>query len=129
MAQQQPQPRSRLEPDQLSALWKVCDSDTTAPLEQLIEKLEPGAPELGPCLSIAIQHGYLNMIRFLLEQGVGKERAGPVDGYFVRQALRARSIPVLEIFMEFGWEVNSDLREECGTALKCVTSSYLPKLT
>jgi len=112
MAHQQPRPR--LEPDQLSALWQACDSKDTAPLAQLIEKLDPSAHDLRTGLTFAIERNHLNMVRYLLERGV------PVDGYVVRVALQARSIPVLEMLREFGWDVNMKLGEIALTALRWV---------
>src|SRR5215469_1685579 len=87
MAHQQPRPQ--LEPDQLSALWQACDSKDTTPLAQLIETLDPPAHDLRTCLTFAIEGSHLNVVRYLLERGV------PVDGYVVRVALQAQSIPVL----------------------------------
>jgi len=111
MAHQHPQP-CRLEPEQLSALWQAYSSNDTAPLAHLIETLNPGAEDFAPGLWYAIKHNHLNMVRYLLERGA------PVDEDAVEQALRARSIPILEMPREFGWDdVNMKLRDT-WTALK-----------
>lgn len=116
MAHQQPQPRERLEPDQFMALWQACDSDDTAPLEHLIKTLDATVDDLHTGLSVAIKHNHLNMVRHLLDRGVA------VNGYIVREALHARSIPVLEMLREFGgWEVNMKV-DAAMTALKWVIS-------
>jgi hypothetical protein len=115
MTYQQPQQRPRLEPEQLSALRNACDSDNTTPLERLIETLDPSVNDLRPGLWVAIKHNHLNMVRYLLERGVS------ADGSAVKKAIEARSIPVLEILREFGWEVNMKLGDIAMTALKWVT--------
>lgn len=111
MAHQHPQPR-HLEPEQLSALWQACCSNDTAPLAHLIETLNPRAEDFAPGLWSAIQRNDLHMVRYLLERGA------PVNESAVEQALQARSIPILEMLREFGWDdVNMKLRNT-WTALK-----------
>lgn len=112
MTYQQPQRRPRLEEEQLSALRNACGSDNTAPLERLIETLDPSANDLRPGLRVAIKHNHLNMVRYLLERGAS------ADGSAVEEALKARSIPALEILREFGWEVNMKLGDVAMTALR-----------
>ena len=114
MTHQQPQPRPRLKPEQLNALWDACDSNDIAPLEQLglMEMLDPPIDELTPGLVIAVQGNHLNMVRYLLERGV------PVVGRAVQKALRNGSIPALEILREFGWEVNMKVEIFAWTALQ-----------
>jgi ankyrin repeat protein len=92
-----------LEPDQLSALWQACDSHDTAPLAHLIETLDPPNIRLGTCLVVAVERNHLNIIRYLLERGVS------ITGLALHRALSAGSIPVLEMFREFGWDVNKQL--------------------
>jgi hypothetical protein len=116
----QPQPQDRLPPEQLSALWRACDSNDTAPLAQLIETLNPSANDLMPGLMVAIERGHLSMIRYLLERGLSIYRS------VVMVALEARSIPVLEILREFGWDINTRLAKMEGTALAWVVSYFLP---
>ena len=116
MTQPQPQTRPRLPPEQLSALWRACDSNDTAPLAQLIETLNPPADDLMPGLMVAIKRGYLSMVRYLLERGMS------ICGSVVMVALEARSIPVLEILREFGWDINMKLAKMEGTALAWVIS-------
>jgi ankyrin repeat protein len=108
MTQLQPQPSPRLPPEQLSALWRACDSNNIAPLAQLIETLNPPADDLMPGLMVAIERGHLSMIRYLLERGMS------ITGSIVRVALEVRSIPVLEILREFGWDVNMKLAKMEG---------------
>lgn len=111
MAHQHPQPRD-LEPEQLSALWQACCSDDTAPLAHLIETLNPRGEDLAPGLWSAIQHNNLNMVRYLLERGAAANESA------VEKALDARSIPILEMLREFGWD---DVNMKLGwtrTALK-----------
>jgi len=113
MAHQQPQPRRRLEPEKLTALWEACESNDTAPLAHLIEALEPSAGDLKMGLVRAIKGNHLNMVRYLLERGV------PVRGSVLEAALRARSIPVLEMLREFGWDdVNMKVDQIALTALQ-----------
>jgi hypothetical protein len=112
MTHQHPQSRPRLEPEQFTALWQACCSDDIAPLARLIETLNPPINEFWTGLCVAIHHNYLNMVRYLLERGV------PVDGSVVEKALEARSIPILEMLREFGWD---DVNMKLGntwTALK-----------
>lgn len=103
MAHQQPQRRPALEPDQLSALWQACDLNDTAPLAHLIETLDPPDNLLKTCLATAVDHNRLNIVRYLLERGVS------IPGHAVHSALRVGSIPALEMFREFGWDVNTSL--------------------
>lgn len=112
MAYQQPQRPPRLEQEQLSALKNACDSDNTAPLERLIETLDPSVDNLKPGLWVAIKHNHLKMVRYLLERGVS------VNEFAVKRAIQAKSIPALEILREFGWEVNMKLGDIAMTALK-----------
>jgi hypothetical protein len=124
MTEPQPQPHpellpERLPPEQLSALWHTCDSGNTAPLAKLIEALKPRAMDLTPGLWVAIKSGHTSMIRYLLERGIS------INGYTVRVALDAGSIPALEILREFGWDVNMRLAKMEGTALKWVISYFL----
>jgi hypothetical protein len=111
MAFRQRQQR-HLEPDQLSTIWHACNSNDTTSLAHLIETLQPSVLDLGPGLVTAIKGNHLEMVRYLLEQGVS------VDGNVVEIALRARSIPVLEILREYGWEVNMKLGQFATTALR-----------
>ena len=113
MAHQQPQPRSRLKREQLSELWKACDSEDTVPLTYLIEALDPHVDDLTRGLWVAIEHNRLKMVRHLLELGV------PVDRFVVRRAVEAKSIPALEMLREFGWDdVNMQLDTIALTALQ-----------
>lgn len=111
MTSRQPQPR-HLEPDQLSTIWHACNSNDTTPLAHLIEALQPSVLDLRPGLACAIQGNHLEMVRYLLEQGVS------VNENVVERALRAQSIPVLEILREYGWEVNMKLGQFATTALR-----------
>lgn len=120
MTDPRPQTRRRLEPDQLTALWYLCCSDNTTPLERVIEILDPPARDLIPGLSYAIERKRLNMIHYLLEYGV------PVNGHRVLDAIRERSIPILEMLREYGWDdVNSMVYDrEAVTALTWVVLDY-----
>lgn len=113
MAHQQPKPRDRLEPEQFMALWQACRSNDTAPLESLVETLNPPINEFLTGLCIAIRNKHLDMVRYILERGF------PVKGDIVQEALRARSIPILEMLREFGWDdVNMSLDSVACTALR-----------
>jgi hypothetical protein len=112
MAHQQPQPRPRLKPEQFDALWDACDSNDIAPLEHLMEMLDPPVNELTRGVVTAVKGNHLNMVRYLLERGV------PVKGWAVQEAIRAGSIPALEILREFGWEVNMKVDRIAWTALE-----------
>ena len=115
MAQQQPQPRRSLTPDQQRALTKACDSNDTAQVAYLIETLDPPVGYLSSSLSTAISRNHLNMVRYLLERGT------PIKGWPVISAVQAKSIPALEMLREFGWEVNMQLEDEIAyTALQWV---------
>lgn len=76
-----------------------------------MEMLDPPVGELKGALVIAIKGNHLNMTRYLLERGV------PVGGRAVQEALRACSIPALEMLREFGWEVNMKVDEIALPAL------------
>jgi hypothetical protein len=106
-----PPQRERLEPDKLSALWRACDSTDTAPLAELIEALDPPVDDLRPGFWHAIENGNLIMMRYLLDKGLS------VGGYEVQTAVQAKSIPALEMLMEYGWkDVNMNLGERVGSA-------------
>ena len=60
---------------------------------------------------VAIERGHLSMIRYLLERGMS------TTGSIVRVALEARSIPVLEILREIGWDVNIKLTKMGGNGI------------
>lgn len=111
MASWQFQPR-QLEPDQLSTIWRACDSNDTTSLAHLIETLQPSLFDLGTGLLTAIKGNHVEMVRYLLEQGVS------VDGNVVEMALRTGSIPILEMLREYGWEVNMKLGQFAITALR-----------
>jgi hypothetical protein len=101
-----PPQRERLEPDKLSALWRACNSTDTAPLAELIEALDPPIDDLAPGFWNAIEDGNLIMMRYLLDRGIS------VGGYEIKAAVRAHSIPALEILREYGWkDVNMNLGE------------------
>jgi hypothetical protein len=104
--------RPRLEPDKLVALWQACASNDIAPLLRLIEILDPVASELTPGIAISIQDSYLDMLRFLLKEGVS------FSGEDVRKALKARSFPALKMLREFGWDINANLDNSGVTALR-----------
>jgi hypothetical protein len=115
------QPQCERRPlDQLFVLWQACDSNDAAPLAQLIET--KGLPTNGLIagLVVAIGHGHLSMVRYLLERGIS------ICGYIVQQALQARSIPVLEMWREYGRDVNMKLGIFEGTALTWVVSCFSP---
>jgi hypothetical protein len=76
-----------------------------------MEMLDPPLGDLTPGLAFAVKGNHLNMVRYLLERGV------PVGGRAVQEALRAGSIPALEILREFGWEVNMKVDRIALTAL------------
>lgn len=103
---------TRLEPDQLSTLWHACNSNDTTSLAHLIEALDPTDIELNVGLFTAIEGKHLDMVRYLLERGAS------ADGYAVETALRARSIPALDMLRKYGWDVNMKLSEHATTALR-----------
>jgi hypothetical protein len=106
-----PPQRERLEPDKLSALWRACNSTDTAPLAELIEALDPPVDDLRPGFWHAIENGNLIMMRYLLDKGLS------VGGHEVQAAVRAKSIPALEMLREYGWkDVNMNLGERVGSA-------------
>jgi hypothetical protein len=96
--------------ERLVALWRACESDDTAPLAQFIQLWDPSTHELNIGLQRAIEGGYLNTARFLLEHGV------PFNGDLVRLALKGRSFPILEVLRQFGWG-DVDMKVAKGTAL------------
>jgi hypothetical protein len=99
----------------MRALTKACDSNDTTHVAHLIETLDPPAIYLKSGLACAIRGNHLNMVRYLLERGA------PVKGRPVKTAVRAKSIPALEMLREFGWEVNMQLEEDLAyTALQWV---------
>ena len=110
MAYQQPQPCRILEPHQARAITKACDSNDTAPLAHLVEALDPSAGYLTPGLVAAIKANHIDMVRYLLDLGA------PAKGSAVQAALQAKSISILEMLREFGWDVNMRLADG-GVAL------------
>ena len=109
MGHQKPSPRADITQDQLPALWEACDSDETTPLEHLIDTLDVEG-YLNTCLSFAVEHNRINIIRCLLERGVPFERSLP-------EALKGGSIQILELFREFGWDDVNHKVDEHGSAI------------
>jgi len=75
--------------------------------------VDPPVHDLTTGLGWAIERNHFKMARYLLERGV------PFDGLALRRALRAGSIPVLEMFREFGWDVNMKIEHTTVTAIRC----------
>ena len=89
--------RDRVEPEVLSALWDLCCSTDTAPLEKMIKTLEPTKEDLRPGLWYAIERGNFVMMRYLLDDfGMSVER------HEIEEALRRKSIPVFEFLRDRG---------------------------
>jgi hypothetical protein len=76
----------------------------------LIEALDPPVGYLTSGLVTAIRGNHLDMVRYLLDLGA------PAEGSAVRAALQAKSISILEMLREFGWDVNMRLADG-GVAL------------
>jgi hypothetical protein len=89
-----PPQRERLEPDKLSTLWCAYDSTDITPLAELIEALDPPVNDPRPGFWYAIRNSNLIMMRYLLDRGIS------VGGFEVQEALRAQSIPALEMLRE-----------------------------
>lgn len=107
----------RLENEELSSLWHACATNDTSTLIGLIETLKPTLVDLLPGLVTAMSEGFLVMARYLLELGV------EINSSIVNKALRVKSIPLLDLLREFGWDVNTRVEAGSGMPLAYVWSS------
>ncbi|KAL9105203.1 MAG: hypothetical protein Q9227_009575 [Pyrenula ochraceoflavens] len=89
--------------DDMPTFWDACASNDMAQAAVLIDTLHPSPHDLSQGLTCAAAKNQVAMARFLLERGAS------FDGYCIKEAARAGSITMLDLFSEFGWDMNSKL--------------------
>ena len=83
-----------------SLIWQASKSGDLARATSLLESESPhSSEELSHFLAAAAQGGHVAVSRYLLELGASINAAP-------RDALKAKSTAMLQLFMEYGWHVN-----------------------
>ena len=87
-----------------AAIRELCGSgDLDAVVNLYNDKRLRNPEDFRQGLLGAVMKGQLRIVRYLLDNGAS------IDGSVAAMTARAKSLPIFELFVEYGWDVNSSI--------------------
>jgi hypothetical protein len=79
----------------------------------LVDELKLAPENLQHSLLLAVASEDIQIARYLLDKGASID-----SGVVFAAAYKAKSIPVFELLVEYGWDINAPVKEKGSTALR-----------